>query len=507
MDPLGTGGAGRLADPHGIGEAGSVECGALVRLELELRDGIIQDSRYQAYGCPATLAAAAEVARCVQGMSLLKAAGLTEGGLLSALTPGTSAARSAELAIDALHGALSGAIRADIPLSAGPPGPDEPPGVLVGMSGGVDSGVAALLLRDQGYRVVGVTLSLWSDDKAADERSCCSPATVRRARRVAHALGLPHLTIDAAAPFYERVVQYFVDTYRQGRTPNPCVKCNSRVRFGTMLDLAHALGFASIATGHYARAVGEPRTLARGIDRGKDQSYVLAEVAPEILSHTLFPLGEMTKKAVRALAAQAGLEGHDAPESQEICFVADDDHRRFLQGRLGESMGTIVDDEGNVLGTHSGVFNFTVGQRKGLGVAASVPLYVNRVEADAGRVVVGPEERLRVGTVVVDGITWHRPEPAGRGIVQLRSSGLAVPARIVRPAGGTEVAVDAGPSGTATTVTIALAEPAVGVAPGQTAVFYDEERVVMGGTIVRTEAWREDSTAGASTREENGPVV
>ncbi len=200
------------------------------------------------------------------------------------------------------------------------------------MSGGVDSAVAAMLLKRQGFRVVGVTLKLWSDPSSRDERSCCSPEAVSRARRTAHSLGIPHLTIDASEAFYREVVGYFVEEYGKGTTPNPCTKCNARLRFGVMLETAARLGLSRIATGHYARLGGSPPGLIRGVDRSKDQSYVLAEVTPETLRRVVFPLGEMNKTEVRAMASEAGLEGHGVPESQEICFVADDDHKRFLHG-------------------------------------------------------------------------------------------------------------------------------------------------------------------------------
>ena len=298
------------------------------------------------------------------------------------------------------------------------------------MSGGVDSAVAALLLRDQGYRVAGVTLELWSDAATPGERSCCSPETVRRARRVAHSLGIPHVTLDLSGLFYEQVVCYFVESYRGGATPNPCAKCNARVRFAAMLSLAERLGLSQVATGHYARMIGEPPALARGVDRSKDQSYVLAEVDSQILRRVLFPLGEMTKPEVRALAAAAGLEGHEAPESQEICFVADDDHRRFLRERLGELPGDVVDSAGRRLGGHRGVYNFTIGQRKGLGLSQPEACFVLRLDPRTRQVVVGLESELQTCLMSVGDLTWHRPAPMGGLAAQVRSGGNATPASL-----------------------------------------------------------------------------
>jgi tRNA-specific 2-thiouridylase len=338
----------------------------------------------------------------------------------------------------------------------------------------VDSAVTALLLKTQGHRVVGVTLRFWNDPRVADERSCCSPENVRRARRVAHSLGIPHVAVDARAAFYDEVVQYFISEYAAGRTPNPCAKCNSRVRLGLLVDVATRLGLSTVATGHYARLVGTPPRLARGVDTNKDQSYVLAEVAPEILENFMFPLGEMTKSGVRGMAAAAGLEGHSARESQEICFVPDDDHRRFLCERLGDLPGDIVDTEGRVLGRHEGTYNYTIGQRKGLGIAAAEPLYVLAVDAKERRVVVGTAAGGLVGEVRIAELTWHRVYQGGPLAIQVRSAGSALPLEAVDIADGSLTAI--------------LRETAAGVAPGQTAVIYEEDRVIVAGTISGTES-------------------
>lgn len=362
----------------------------------------------------------------------------------------------------------------------------EQPGVLVGMSGGVDSSVAALLLQQTGYRVVGVTLRLWDEPGASGERTCCSSEAVQRAKAVAAKLAVPHLTIDARASFVPQVVDYFVAEYSRGRTPNPCMKCNARVRFGLLLDLARRLGLEHVATGHYARLVGDPPGLARALDRKKDQSYVLAEVDPAILRHVLFPLGELTKREVRTLAHQAALAGASQPESQEICFVPDDDYRRFLHARLGERPGVILDEEGRHRGHHKGTYYFTVGQRKGLAVAGGEPSYVIAVDAERQTVIIGEKARLCVGILRVESLVCHRSPTGRHSTVQFRSSGGAVPGRLV----GEE--------------TIVLEEPAMGVAPGQTAVIYEGENVVAAGTIVDTEPWVPERS---SERAGKDPVV
>jgi tRNA-specific 2-thiouridylase len=470
-------GAGRLEAPDAVGEAGSAVCRALVRIELAVREGELREACYQAYGCPATLACASEVVARVRGASVLTAAAVSEREISSALGLAPSKETSAELALEALHAALGNAVSSGLELSAPDQTADER-GVLVGMSGGVDSAVAAMLLKREGHRVVGVTLQLWSDPTSCDDRSCCSPETVRRARRVAHSLQIPHLTVDASAAFYSKVVQYFVDEYQAGRTPNPCSKCNARVRFGLMLDLARRLGLARIATGHYARLTGDPPFLTRGVDRDKDQSYALAEVAPDILRQAIFPLGDMTKVEVRALAAKAGLEGYSVPESQEICFVPDDDHRRFLRDRLGERPGSIVDRGGRVVGRHLGTYNFTIGQRKGLRIASPEPLYVLAIDAGRHEVVVGEASESAVGAVTVGHLTRHGLGEVAQGAVQLRSAAAAIPARL-----GSSKSGDAF-STPEPEVAIILEEAAFGVAPGQTAVMYDGEVVTLAGTIM-----------------------
>jgi tRNA-specific 2-thiouridylase len=478
----------------------------LVRIEIAVEGDTIVDAAYQAYGCPATLACAAAVADSVHGLPFLKAARLGSADVRTTVELASDKMSSAELAVDALHAAL-GQAAYTLALSATAPertssderqvGADGP-GVLVGMSGGVDSSVAALLLQRQGYSPVGVTLSLWTDPHAGGERSCCSPETVRRARRVAHSLGMPHITLDASETFAERVVEYFVTDYEQGRTPNPCAKCNARVRFGLMVEVAEHLGLTWAATGHYARLLGEKRELSRGVDALKDQSYVLAEVNPAVLRKVLFPLGEMTKREVRAVAAEARLEGHAVPESQEICFIPDDDHRRFLRARLGERPGCIVDPSGKMLGTHAGTYNYTIGQRKGLGIASETPLYVLGIDAVRALVVAGPENMLDVGEVTLADLTWHSTPASGVVSLQVRSSGKTMLGRLTAGADEQEQVAEA--------MTVALDIPARGVACGQTGVVYQEEKVVCAGTIVGTRSWEDRAQRSVGTGQ-RGPVV
>jgi tRNA-specific 2-thiouridylase len=451
-----------------------MDCGSLVRIELRTRAGSVEEARYQAHGCPATLASASQLCALVAGRSFLEAASVSQADICQELGLVLSKEYTAGVALDALHQALTAALGSP-DCEVGPVADEGRGGVLVGMSGGVDSAVAALLLKERGFSVVGITLTLWNDPGVAGERSCCSPENVGRARRVAHSLGIPHLALDAAQAFYHDVVEYFIAEYAAGRTPNPCAKCNSRVRLGVLLEAARRLGLSRVATGHYARMTGMPPRLARGVDPQKDQSYVLAEVSPAILEHVLFPLGEMRKPEVRERAARAGLEGHSAPESQEICFVPDDDHRRFLRERLGELPGDIVDTEGRILGRHEGTYNFTIGQRKGLRVAAGDPRYVVAIEAPHRRVVAGTARDAEIGAVSTTGLVWHR-SPSGRPLtIQVRSAGAALPAGEMIVAGDD--------------MTVSLREPAAGVAPGQTAVVYEAGNVVVAGTITSTKEW------------------
>jgi tRNA-specific 2-thiouridylase len=354
------------------------------------------------------------------------------------------------------------------------------------MSGGVDSAVAAFLLQQQGFSVVGCTLILWGEE----DLQGAPDAGVERARRVAAALGVPHSTMDVRDLFAAQVVEYFIKEYQQGRTPNPCAKCNARVRFGLLADMATHMGLAHIATGHYARTVGPERRLARAADRLKDQSYVLAEVDPALLSRTLFPVGEMTKAEVRGLAAEVGLEGYETPDSQEICFVPDDDHRRFLRERLGELPGDIVDLQGRRLGAHRGTYNFTIGQRRGIGIAAEDPLYVVALDEERREVVVGPEQALAVEQITACEATWHGPPPASGAYIQIRSNGTPLHGRLIDPAPDDPSAAQRSRS-----FTVSLDEPASGVAYGQTAVVYEDALVVCAGTISAAVARGPESSA------------
>lgn len=347
--------------------------------------------------------------------------------------------------------------------------------IAVALSGGVDSATAAALLVEAGHRVVGLTMRLYDarGTRAAVGR-CCGPRDVEDARRVAAHLGIPFYVCNYEAEFTRRVVDDFVAEYVAGRTPNPCVRCNQHIKFTPLLQRARALGCAALATGHYARIVrGADGVLrvARAVDRAKDQSYFLFNMPAAALAQVRFPLGGLEKAEVRAHARRLGLPNCDKPESQEICFVPDGDYAAFVAARAPTAPGEIVDTDGRVLGTHDGVHRFTIGQRRGLGVAAGAPRYVVSVDALRRRVTVGPPEALERAAIEVAEVTWAGAPPDGplRAAVQVRYRHAPAPATVTLADGRAAVAFDA---------------PERAPAPGQAAVFYDGETVLGGGFIV-----------------------
>lgn len=351
--------------------------------------------------------------------------------------------------------------------------------ILVGMSGGVDSSVAAWILKRDGWDVIGVTMKVWPQDCISRaEDKCCGPSAIADARGVAHKLGVPHYVVDEANEFERIVIDYFASEYRAGRTPNPCVMCNEHLKFGNLRTKARALGADFIATGHYAiiehhedRAV-----LRKGRDSRKDQSYFLFSLNQDQLQHALTPLGDMTKPEIRDIARELGLKVADKVDSQEICFVPGNDYKAFLRGHLGEDefhRGGIYDTQGNFLGEHEGIEMFTIGQRKGLPGGSPKPRYVIDIDPDLSRVIVGDEEELTREEFEVDRASWAEGEPPA----PLR---VTVKIRYAHP--GTEATVEALPGGRAR---VRLDIPQRAVTPGQAAVFYDGDRLAGGGWIVR----------------------
>jgi tRNA-specific 2-thiouridylase len=512
---------GPAPDDAFTGAAGGAACGDLSRLSLTVAAGRIASVTFDTEGCGATRAATAALAEMIEGATVLEAAALSiddAEALLGGLIP--SKRHAAQLATDAVHRALSAAAASDLPLdpsvcvstripgsnedapeSAGretaaipaevgrglppveprrplaspSPGAPRPERVAVAVSGGVDSAVAALLERERGVEVVAITVKLWADPETDGTKACCSPEAVLGARAVAHSLDIPHFTLDLEADFRRRVVERFVTGYAAGQTPNPCILCNGEVRLAAMLDLAARLGATRLLTGHYARIVedAEGPLLAAGADAAKDQSYMLAALPPDLISRLGFPLTEMTKDEVRAVAARHGLAVAKKPESQDLCFLAGQGKRGFLRrhGNLVDREGAVVDRTGRTLGRHRGHHNFTVGQRRGTGVSMNEPVYVVATDAATNTVTVGTREDLETRRIHVRDAVLHR-DGARVDNVRLRYHSATLPATLGPAAPGRHDALE-----------LELSEPFDAAAPGQTAVLMDGETIVGHGTI------------------------
>lgn len=348
------------------------------------------------------------------------------------------------------------------------------------MSGGVDSSVAAALLVEQGYETIGVTMKLWAgeDDPFAAHRfgGCCTVGSSEDARRVAHQLDIPYYVLNLQDEFNERVVDNFVAEYAAGRTPNPCARCNEFIKFRAFIERADELDCAFIATGHYARVERDAdgtAHLRRGLDNRKDQSYVLGMLTQSELRRVLLPIGDMEKPLVRERAGELGFGVANKPDSQEICFVEDGDYAKFVIERAPQmaTPGPILDADGTKLGEHRGLAHYTVGQRKGLGIAAANPLFVNRIDAENNAVIVGPRADLAHDGLACHGATWTGEIP--RAGVRLEAQTRA---HAVAFAGTLEWADENG-------FALRFDEPSGGVTPGQLCVLYDGEEVVGAGTI------------------------
>jgi tRNA-uridine 2-sulfurtransferase len=446
------------------GAAGGAACGDLVRLDLRVEGDRVADAGFEASGCGATLAAASAAVELLRGAGALEAARLGTAELaaeLGGLSPGKL--HAAELAADALHRALGAAFAADGAT------PAVPGRVLVAMSGGVDSAVAALLsARERPDAVAAVTLELWRDPENDGELSCCSAGAVRSARALAHRMGLPHFTLDLREQFRAGVVDPWLADHAAGLTPNPCVRCNGHVRLEAMLAFADRLGAEALATGHYARVDRERGLLRLAADPAKDQAYMLAATAPETIARLRFPLGELTKERVRQIAAEHDLPVARKPDSQDLCFLAGTGRAAFLarHGGLRERPGAIVDRAGRTVGRHRGAHDYTVGQRRGLGVGgAGEPLYVLATDVRANTVTVGPRAALATRTVALRDLALHAPaEEVDAVKLRYRTPPVRCALRGER---------------------LELDEPFNGAAPGQTAVLLRGDRVLGCGTIAR----------------------
>ncbi len=359
-----------------------------------------------------------------------------------------------------------------------------PEKVVVGMSGGVDSSVTAYLLKQQGYDVIGVTMQIWQDEdreEMEDNGGCCGLSAVDDARRVAAAIGIPHYVLNFRSEFKEKVIDYFIDEYFKGATPNPCIACNRYVKWESLLNKSVAIGADYIATGHYAKVTTHPETgrytLALSDTDTKDQTYALYNLTQYQLAHTLMPLGSYEKSEIRKIAAQIGLLVADKPDSQDICFVPDGDYAAFIAQNTDREIteGDFVDTQGKVVGRHKGICHYTIGQRKGLGIAFGVPMYVCGIDTESNRVILGGNDELFKCDVLVRDFNWMAYDKPTDG-TQLRAMGKLRYSQKMSPCTITVQGDE---------VLCCFDEPQRAVTPGQAAVFYVDGYVLGGGTIVR----------------------
>ena len=348
--------------------------------------------------------------------------------------------------------------------------------VVVAMSGGVDSSVAAALLKGQGYEVMGMMMRLWSEPGKEESNRCCTPDSMSQARRVAAILDIPFYVIDAKDVFRETVVDYFLEGYARGETPNPCLICNRKIRWTFLLDHALTLGAEYMATGHYVRIQNSEgrKQLLRAVDRSKDQSYVLHVLGQDKLKYAMFPVGDYPKTEIRAIAERHGLPTASRKDSQDLCFLAGEDYRNFLQRNAAEMLvrGEIVTRDGNSLGEHTGLANYTIGQRKGLGLASPVPLYVLGKNAESNTLIVGTQDELGSLDLTARDVSWANgdaPREPFRAEVKIRYTAKEAEA-LVMPVGENQVQVR-------------FDAPQRDVTAGQAAVFYQGDVLIGGGII------------------------
>lgn len=373
--------------------------------------------------------------------------------------------------------------------------------VVVAMSGGVDSSVAAALLKEEGYQIIGATMQIWPRDKQQNDRSdgCCGLGAIEDARRVAHRLGIPHYVLNFRDVFARKVIEDFCREYRRGRTPNPCIRCNQHIKFGALLERARELGADFVATGHYARIEidGSNRRylLKKGVDSSKDQSYFLYPVTQEQLRHTLLPVGNLTKKEVREIARKLELPVATKPGSQEICFIPDNNYPEFLKDYIPQAVkpGPILDERGNILGEHQGILSYTIGQRRGLGIAAREPLFVTAIDQERNAITVGNKKQVYGDELIASGLNWI-------ALTKLEQT-ITVKAKIRyrHPEAEAEVSPLDGDR-----VYVKFAEPQMAITPGQAIVFYDGDIVIGGGTI---ETAKPDMAKVITVREKQNEVT
>lgn len=354
--------------------------------------------------------------------------------------------------------------------------------VVVGMSGGVDSSVAAYLLKEQGYDVIGVTMQIWQDEdvfKQSEEGGCCGLSAVEDARRVAAVLGIPYYVMNFKADFQEKVIDYFVSEYERAYTPNPCIACNRYVKWESLLRRSMEIGADYIATGHYARIMQLPNgrySIRNSVTAAKDQTYALYNLTQEQLRRTLMPVGDYEKSEIRNIAEKIGLPVASKSDSQDICFVPDHDYASFIKNETGKTYapGNFVDEQGNILGQHKGLIHYTIGQRKGLGITAATPLFVKELRPETNEVVICKNEELFTDTCILSNVNYMAEVqiPEGtRAIGKVRYSHAGAPCTLYPMENGMLRCV--------------FDEPQRAMTPGQAGVFYQEDHVLCGGTIER----------------------
>ncbi|MFC2047067.1 tRNA 2-thiouridine(34) synthase MnmA [Chloroflexota bacterium] len=354
--------------------------------------------------------------------------------------------------------------------------------VVVAMSGGVDSSVAAAILKQKGYQVIGVTMQIWPSDKRSDETDrfggCCGIDTIDDAKMVAYKLGIPHYVVNFRDVFARKVIADFCQEYSLGRTPNPCIKCNQYIKFDALLGRTKELGADFVATGHYARVESDTANgrylLKKGIDQGKDQTYVLYPLTQNQLKHTLLPLGNLTKKKVREIARELGLPVAAKPDSQEICFIPDNNYHQFLGYYIPQAVksGPILNGQGDTLGKHQGIPFYTIGQRQGLGISAKEPLYVIAIEKERNAIMVGSKKEVYAHEFIASGLNWI-------SIAQLKQP-VEVKSKIRYKHEEAEAVITPLDEDR---VQVRFKEPQAAITPGQAVVFYDSDLVIGGGTI------------------------